>query len=94
MSAARNDSPLLFTRARLWPEPEVRADAVLVEDGRIAAVGASDELRLLNPHARVINAAGATLTSGLCDAHLHFVPWARARRQADLRGSATIAEAL
>ncbi|MFN8589236.1 MAG: amidohydrolase [Candidatus Eisenbacteria bacterium] len=86
--------PLLVTRARLWPEPEVRADAVLVEDGRIAAIGASDELRLLAPHARVVNAAGATVTPGLCDAHLHFVPWAKARRQADLRGAASLAEAL
>lgn len=91
MSAPR---ALLFTRARLWPEPEVRADAVLVEDGVIAAVGASDELRLLNPNANVINAAGATLTPGLCDAHLHFVPWARARRQPDLSGAASRDEAL
>jgi imidazolonepropionase-like amidohydrolase len=49
-------------------EPEGRGD-VLVEDGRIRAVGAVGEVAADVP---VIDAAGATLLPGLTDAHVHF----------------------
>jgi predicted amidohydrolase YtcJ len=65
-------------------------NAILVVDGRIAAVGSADELR---PPlgARVLDLPGATITPGLTDAHIHVTEWALARREVDL-ATATSAE--
>ena len=49
-------------------EPEGRGD-VLVEDGRISAVGAVGEL---SPDVVAIDGTGTTLLPGLTDAHVHF----------------------
>jgi len=88
-------APLLVVNARPWPAARFGgADAVLVRDGRIAAVGRAAELAAASPGARRLDARGATVTPGLADAHLHFVPWARSLRQADLNGARTRAEAL
>lgn len=79
--------------ARPWPAAG-DADALLAEHGRIVALGRAEDLRARAPHARVVSAAGGTLTPGLTDAHLHLVPWARGRRQPDLHDAPTRAEAL
>ena len=86
---------LLVVNARPWPAARFPgADAVLVAGGRIAGVGSAAGLAGLSPGARRLDARGATVTPGLADAHLHFVPWACGRRQPDLRGATTRAEAL
>ncbi len=88
-------SALLVTRARVWDGAVVTgADAVLIEDGRIAAVGCGDALAGRAPDAVRLDAAFGTVTPGLCDAHIHLGPWARARRQLDLHGARTRAAAL
>ena len=49
-----------------------RAEAVAVTAGRIAAVGADDEVRdLIGPGTRVIEARGASVLPGFIDAHNH-----------------------
>jgi predicted amidohydrolase YtcJ len=89
------DRPLLVTGGRLWPAARwAGADAVFVRGGRISAIGRTRDLVAAVPGATRIDARGATVTPGLCDAHLHFVPWAQGRRQPDLLGAATRAEAL
>lgn len=85
---------LLVVNARPWSGSPLAADAVLVRDGAIEAVGRAAELRASAADARVVDACGGTVTPGLTDAHLHLVPWARARRQPDLHGTATCADAL
>ena len=85
---------LRIVRARLWSGVPLAADAVLVRDGRITALGTSAEIRGLDPAAPEIDACEATVTPGLTDAHLHFVPWARARRQPDLHGTRSRTEAV
>ena len=57
---------------------------VLVENDRIAAVGAVDPAAAYG--ARVIDGGGRTLMSGLCDAHTHFT-W---NNSADLDGLGTM----
>src|SRR5262249_59225035 len=69
-------------------------DAVLARNGRIVAVGRAADMRDVGRGAHVLDAAGGTLTPGLTDAHIHFVPWARSRRQPDLSGARTRAAAL
>ncbi|GAC1637358.1 MAG: amidohydrolase [Candidatus Acidiferrum sp.] len=49
------------------------AQALLIHDGKITAVGSNDEIRKLAPKsARVIDLHGLTVTPGLIDTHCHF----------------------
>ncbi|HEY0248199.1 MAG TPA: amidohydrolase family protein [Gryllotalpicola sp.] len=45
-------------------------DAVVVDEGRIAWIGASSDIRP-DDHATVVDAAGATVVPGLIDSHVH-----------------------
>ncbi len=87
-------APLLFVNARVWSGVPLAARALLVHDGRVAEWGDEQTLRKAAPEAEVMDAAGATLTPGLTDAHIHTVPWARARRQPDLRDARSRDQAL
>ncbi|WP_445155658.1 amidohydrolase [Arthrobacter sp. Hor0625] len=72
-----------------------RATALLTRGERILAVGAVDELRA---HATGVTATvdlgGATVIPGLTDAHIHTANYAREIAALDLRGTASLAEAL
>ncbi|MWP37574.1 guanine deaminase [Rhodobacter sphaeroides] len=46
--------------------------AVLVEDGRIAAVGRAETLRAAHPRARVTDYGQALISAGFIDAHVHY----------------------
>ncbi|HXJ46537.1 MAG TPA: amidohydrolase family protein, partial [Candidatus Dormibacteraeota bacterium] len=49
------------------------AQALLIHDGKITAVGANDEIRKLAPKsAKTIDLHGLTVTPGLIDTHCHF----------------------
>lgn len=88
-------STLLVVGGRLWDgRPLPKSDAVLIEHGRIASVGDAAELAARAPSAQRIDALGATVTPGLCDAHVHLAPWARSLAQLDLHGARTRAETL
>lgn len=75
MTAAR-----LIHHATVWSEGHVLpgVDAVAITGGTIAAVGTARDLAAAFPQAERIDAAGATLTPGLADAHIHLLAWARA----------------
>ena len=45
---------------------------VLIEDGRIAAVGEADDLRRAHPQARVTDYGTALISAGFVDAHAHY----------------------
>jgi predicted amidohydrolase YtcJ len=68
----------------LAPGEDAAANAVLVRDGVIAAVGAAAALRSAAGDAHVLPLPGAVLTPGLTDAHIHLSEWALARRELDL----------
>ena len=66
---------LLFTGGRvLTIDPLDRiASGVAVRDGRIIAVGDSDEVRkAVSPDARTVDLRGRALVPGFCDPHNHF----------------------
>lgn len=46
--------------------------AVLVENGKIAAVGAADALRAAHPRARVTDYGQCLISAGFIDAHVHY----------------------
>jgi predicted amidohydrolase YtcJ len=79
----------LIVNARPWSEGRtmVGADTIAIAAGRILAVGPADEVSALaGPSTLTLDAAGGTVTPGLCDAHLHLVSWARARQELALAG--------
>lgn len=45
---------------------------VLIEDGRIRAVGEADDLRRAHPEARVTDHGQALISAGFVDAHVHY----------------------
>ncbi|MBV8083360.1 MAG: amidohydrolase family protein, partial [Chloroflexi bacterium] len=62
--------------------PAERDMAVAIEDGQIAWMGSSRELRPDIADAQVIDASGATLLPGLIDGHVHLMCPAAAERAA------------
>jgi len=53
-------------------DPILRADAILIEDGKIAAVGSAGELETAGV-TLTIDCGGTTVTPGLIDSHCHVV---------------------
>lgn len=63
------------------------AEAVLVEDGRILAVGSKDALQSLAE--TFVDLHGATMLPGFIDAHSHLTEYATSSLQANLDGMVT-----
>jgi predicted amidohydrolase YtcJ len=86
-----------FIRARrvLSLDPGHAGDAVWWSDGLIRAVGRARDLARVVPRATpMYDLPEAVVTPGFVDAHTHFAMWALGRRQVQLAGAATRAEAL
>lgn len=58
------------------------ADALLIRDGRILAVGRASELR--GAAAATLSFPDATVTPGLTDSHVHLVEWALSLRRVNV----------
>src|SRR5439155_20086379 len=61
------------------------ADAMLVRDGRVAAVGQAETVRAAAPGAEVVRLGGATVIPGLIDAHCHVADIGYLAAAADCR---------
>jgi len=76
------------------PEPE-QVESLAVKDGRIVFVGpAAEAATFAGPNTRRIDLAGKTLLPGFIDTHGHFVYFGKNLVDANLFGSATVAEVL
>jgi hypothetical protein len=62
--------------------------AVLIENGRVAAIGPAESLRS-RTRVPILELPGATLTPGLTDSHIHLTEWALTRREVDLSRAAS-----
>ncbi|WP_125098909.1 amidohydrolase [Leucobacter chromiireducens] len=69
------------------------ADAILVSDGIIVAVGARRELRDRAPYAAEVALPGRAVVAGFHDAHIHLGSVARSLVALDLRSCSSLAEA-
>ena len=70
------DNPKIIKAARLFDgraEKLATNTAVLVEDGKIKAVGAASELAKRSPSAQMIDLGDVTLLPGLIDVHTHLM---------------------
>lgn len=77
---------LLDARVRTLDPRQPLAEAVAIGDGRILAVGSSEEMaRLRTSGTKVLPLEGAWVVPGLVDAHLHLEWLGQAERQLELR---------
>lgn len=91
-------SATLLVGGRVRPgfrEGDSPAEALgIAPDGSVAVVGSAADVRASAcPGAREIDLAGSVAIPGLVDAHGHVLSLGLSMRRADLRGSASIAEA-
>jgi predicted amidohydrolase YtcJ len=76
-------------------DPHCRGDAIWWQNGQIKDVGEAVALiRRVPPGIPRYDLPGLLVTPGFVDSHTHFAMWALGRRQVQLGGAGTIAEAL
>lgn len=78
---------LFYGGTILTMEDPLYAEAVLVEDGKILAVGSEQDLRPMAGDCETVHLYGATLMPGFIDAHSHFSQMASAQLQVSLNGT-------
>ncbi|YBV94673.1 amidohydrolase (plasmid) [Phyllobacteriaceae bacterium JZ32] len=71
-----------------------RAEAVLVRDGIVVAVGSNDEVLGSGEHEALIDLGGRFMMPGFIDAHLHFAMGADYLNDVGVRDAKTMAEVL
>lgn len=77
----------------LTMEEELYAQAVLVEDGKILAVGSEEAVRAAaGKNAELVDLMGHTLLPGFIDPHSHFTACASQTLQVDLEGAVSFRE--
>lgn len=87
----------LLTHPRILADtgrPLDGVDAILVDDGRIAALGSRYDLRAAHPGIPELALPGAVLVPGFHDAHIHTGNLARSLSSFDLREADTLDAAL
>ena len=84
----------LFHGGRIHVRSGVSAEALLVRDGRVAAVGRAADLAGEARNAERVDLRGGLMTPGWFDAHVHFMWWGFQMAELDLRATKTIEEAL
>jgi imidazolonepropionase-like amidohydrolase len=88
--------PLAIRDAKIYPSPDappIERGTILVQDGRIVAVGAGIPLPA---EAQVIPGEGRVVTAGFWNAHVHFTEtkWRSAARQSPVRLNAQLRDML
>lgn len=84
---------LLIVHAQVWQQPE--ADAILIRDGRIAAVGRRATIAPQDvPERMLVDAAGGLVLPGFHDAHIHMLSGGMGLARLDLSSRMTLDDAL
>ncbi|MDR3231421.1 MAG: amidohydrolase [Synergistaceae bacterium] len=83
-------SKIVLVNGRIHTPPGM-AEAMLIEGGRIAKLGAISDV-LPQRDAEFIDLRGRSVFPGFVDSHLHFMNWAQSRELLDLSGCASIGD--
>lgn len=83
-----------FTRGKFLVGPVQRAETLVVEGGRIAALGGPELASQAGPRDQVVDLGGRAVSAGLWDSHLHWTGMAVKRLQLDLVAVASLEEML
>ncbi|QHL86633.1 amidohydrolase family protein [Nibribacter ruber] len=91
---AGDQADLLVYNANVYTVDDqfAKAEAIAVKDGKILAVGTTNDLRKKYKATEEVDAQGKSLYPGFIDAHAHFVGYATNQREADLVGTTSFAE--
>lgn len=98
VSSAKCQSPdpaadLIITNGKLFGVDDTSADTIAIQANRIVAIGKLDQLaKLKQSKTKIIDAAEATVTPGLHDAHVHFLSGSLSLSQIDLSEADSISE--
>jgi predicted amidohydrolase YtcJ len=85
------DNAILNSRIYTGDPSRPWAAAILVRDGKVAAVGSSAEVKALcGRSAQIFEMPGRLVTPGIVDAHLHFVSFGLYLERVDLRDLTSI----
>ncbi len=83
----------ILYNAKVYIEKGCYAEAVLIEDGIIKAVGTDEEMLAGSADADLVyDCNGKTLIPGLNDAHLHLMQYGETLNQVNIDGVASIEE--
>ena len=86
---------MLIHNAKIYVERDRFADAILIEDGSIIAVGKCDQIVTDYPQADIVyDAQGRTIIPGFNDSHLHLMNKGVALAAVDLAGAKSIEEVI
>ena len=83
-------SRLALKNGKIYVERGVFAQAVLMENGRVTAVGDNEDIADLAEDARIIDCGGRTVIPGLNDSHLHLIQIGTRLSRAEIAGSSSI----
>ena len=83
-------SRLALKNGKIYVERGVFAQAVLMENGRVTAVGSNEDIDALAGDVRVIDCGGRTVIPGLNDSHLHLIQIGTRLSRAEIAGSSSI----
>ncbi|MFO0942888.1 MAG: amidohydrolase [Pirellulales bacterium] len=78
------DADLILAHGKLFGVADKSADSIAIKDNRIVAVGGFDQIVQLHPRSKIIEAAGATITPGIHDSHVHFLSGSLSLSQIEL----------
>jgi predicted amidohydrolase YtcJ len=91
-TAPESSQQLILARIITQNPAQPEAGAVLVEHGRVVAVGSREELQAQFPGAELLDHRDLILTPGLTDAHIHLVSYGFSLTQLNLHGVRSVAE--
>ncbi|PYV62346.1 MAG: amidohydrolase, partial [Acidobacteria bacterium] len=87
------DSILVHARIYTVNSAHPWAEALAIRDGKILAVGSSEQIRRLRgPSTKIIDAKGRLVLPGLTDCHVHFMEGSLLLQEIFLNGAQTIQE--
>jgi len=94
--STREQADLLVINATIYTVNDAfeTAEALAVRQGKIIAVGETDDLRKKYQGKEVVDAGGKTIIPGLIDAHCHFYGLGMNQLKVDLVGTGSYAEVL
>lgn len=83
--ASGQSADLIIAHGKLFGVADKSADSIAIQGNRIIAIGKFDQLvKLSNGQSKIIEAAGATITPGLHDSHVHFLSGSLSLTQIEL----------
>jgi predicted amidohydrolase YtcJ len=92
----KEQADTLITNAKIYTVNENfdMAEAMVISNGKIVAVGTTDELSKKYDALEIVDAEGQAIVPGFYDAHCHFNGLGQAEQQVNLRGTESYDEVL